>query len=169
MARVSVAEVRQSEHSYLGIHCHQHFNTNDYSEVRNVAIDEYTQSQNDVETSGIHDASFSLSNSNSGNGGIYEYRLQTGGTIVDSSGASIAVLTDPEMYQKHVAPGLIVEAVPFNGQICLTADDGSSLKLIAVQPGDTDSRQTDVVYTSSDSEVSTQQAVNFAELVVLQP
>ena len=107
----------------------------DNNDQRQVSITEYTSTDSNGVVTGVRDGSFTLSNLSLGGGAINEFTLQTSGQTIDASGITIDVTTDPALHRKFVAPGVTGEqSEPFTGQINLSASDGSSLNLIAVEP-----------------------------------
>ena len=132
----------------------------DNNDQRQVSITEHTSTDSNGVVTGVQDGSFTLANSSQGGGAINEFTLQTGGHIIDTSGVTINVTTDPDLYRKYVVPSFTGEQrVPFTGQI----------NLIAVELDNNGTRQVDVIYTTSQGDISSVPAQPLTELDVYAP
>ena len=70
------------------------------------------------------------------------------------------------MNRKVIFGGLAEEAIPFNGQISMIADDASQLVLNAVSVPDTTTLQVDSTYRYSVGNVTELKAQNFVDLAI---
>lgn len=134
-------------------------------EKRVASIQQFTRRVGAVETSGIRDATFTLSQRSDSS--VSEFSLETAGKITDPTGAVITVLADPALGRKFYKGASASTAnEPFNGQITYSSSDGSSLQMVANGADASGNRLTDNTYIDVNGASSTLTNQRFTDLEI---
>lgn len=141
--------------------------TGSVREIRSVSVTDNTRRIADVVRSGVQNSSFTLSNIG-GAGVSYQYTLDAVGEFTTPSGTRINVLSNPPLTRRTTGPGVDGEIEPFTGQIDFSADDGSSLSMVAKPANDVGTRLLDISYTDVNGGTTTSLNQNLVELTVFQ-
>ncbi|MGQ7848026.1 hypothetical protein ACUNV4_26255 [Granulosicoccus sp. 3-233] len=144
------------------------FNSFDSQQYRKASIQDYSMSRGSEIVEQVSDGVFTQTAESSANGGINDYVMSASGSVVNASGIAVHIKTDPAISSHIAAASLDIESA-FDGQVLLTADDGSELSLVANQLADSRALLVDVDYRNAAGVLRSQVGERFAELGFVAP